>query len=210
MEAPRPDRIDIEVRQLQDSGEMPVNRLVVRPDISELIPCRARDAACRRVAHSRPFRPGQKQPGGADELERVPLDRVVARGDREAARRVMCLYRELNGRRWREPNIDHVAPHRLQGSDDGAVKHRTRHAAVATDDDGRTPAVRLGRCGSLRGGPCAKPGRVGGHHLWRESFADPSPYAGDTDHEPVRHGMPPRKRPRSPVRFRRGKIVPSG
>ena len=54
----------------------------------------------------------RKSPLGPDELERVPLDRVVAGRDHQAARGVMVLDGQLAGRRRGQPDVDHVAPDR--------------------------------------------------------------------------------------------------
>ena len=89
----------------------------------------------RRRQEALSLRPGQEPTGGPDQLERIPLDGVVAGRQHEPPRGVVVLYGQLAARRRREPDVDDVAADELQRADDDAVKHRSRDAAIPTDHD---------------------------------------------------------------------------
>jgi hypothetical protein len=98
------------------------NRTIVNGDRAQLVPRRARDPTIHERAHFGAFSGFQKQPGRADELERIPLDRIVARRNHEAAGGMMVLDGELAGGRGGETDVDHVAADRLKRGQDHPVE----------------------------------------------------------------------------------------
>jgi hypothetical protein len=103
---------------------MPRRRLVVGFDDAQPLPCRPRKWLTDRGAHGGSFRSVEKEPARAHELERVPLDGIVARRDHEPTRRVVVLDSQLTGRRRRESEVDYADAYRLQGGHDGPMEHR--------------------------------------------------------------------------------------
>src|SRR5207249_5863890 len=82
--------------------------------------------------------PVKKDAVGPDELQRVPLDRVVTRRDRDAAARAVVQDGELNGGGGRETDINHRATGPSQSRDHGFGEAGPRLAGIAADNDGRS------------------------------------------------------------------------
>src|SRR5450759_1161764 len=89
------DPIDVEKGERQNFLDVLPRRVLVLSHDSELVPGRSRYVSLHDLSHLRPFRGIEKQPGWTNELERVPLDRVVARGDGEAAGGLVALDGQL-------------------------------------------------------------------------------------------------------------------
>ena len=117
-----PNSFDVEVRYREDTIDVSLNGTVVFLDRSELIPRRARNSLLDQRAHLDAFGVLEKQTGRPDALERVPLDRVVARRDHQPTRRVMVFHGELTGGRGRQANVDDVAADRLKRRQHDAMK----------------------------------------------------------------------------------------
>ena len=65
---------------------------------TEAVPRRTWNRRLYERAHFRALSRLEEKTGGADELERVPLDRIVTRGNHQSTRRVQIFHRELAGR----------------------------------------------------------------------------------------------------------------
>ena len=107
---PAPDRRDVDHRQREDRVEVPGDRLGVLPHLADAVPAGARRALVGQRAHPLARRGIEEDAVGADELERVPLDRVVARGQDEPGARVMVLDRQLHRRRRHHAEVDARRP----------------------------------------------------------------------------------------------------
>jgi hypothetical protein len=106
------------------------------------------------LPHFRGFRAIEKEAGRTDELERVPLDRIMARRDSETASRLVVLDRELNGWSWNHSDIEYIASNRLERGVHDRLEHGAGHAAVTTNDDARFAT-----------GACQSPGAEAGREL---------------------------------------------
>src|SRR6185312_3128423 len=168
---------DIDVRYRQNTIDVSLNCTVVDGDRAERIPTGASNSLFDQPAHLDAFAVLEKETRRPDELERVPLDWVVARRDHEAPRRVMVLDGELAGGRRGEPDVDHVATDRLQCGEHDAMKHRSGYAAVPPDDY-RSRAATSARPGAETGG-------ISRDDLWREPLADSSANPRHTHHQPI-------------------------
>ena len=101
--------------------------------------------------------------------------------DRETARGVERLDRELDRRRRRNADVDDVASDGLQRGEHGAVKHRARHATVPTDDDARSSRPTAG-AGQR---PRAEGGRKGRDDFRGQGLADAAANPRHADHETI-------------------------
>src|SRR4029079_18400612 len=146
--------INVDERQRHDHVLMPRHCAEIRLDFSKLIPGHPWNFSIHDRAHLCAFCTIEKQSRWTDELERVPLDRIMTRSYCESSRGMMVLDRELNRRRRRHSDIDHVASNRLQRTDHRPVKHRAGYATVAPNDDflrialGTSPRPKT--CGEFR------------------------------------------------------------
>jgi hypothetical protein len=193
MELPCTDRGDADHRERQDRLEVPLHRRRVLSHLAEAVPAHSR----RPLLGQRPYplaRLGvQENPVRADELERVPFDRVMTRRQDQTRAGVMMFHRHLHGRGRHHAEVDHIHADRHQAGRRGSREHRPAGPAVPAEHHGGTPAqpVRAGDL-SLRGRahPGAQRRRVPRHQLGREVGAHVPPHAGDADHERVgyRHG----------------------
>jgi len=75
--------------------------------------------------HARAIRPVQENPIGPDELQGIPLDRVVARRDRDAAAGCMVLDGKLDRRCRDQTDFDDGAPRSNAGPDSRASRPTT-------------------------------------------------------------------------------------
>src|SRR5262249_51948401 len=91
--------LDVEVRYREDTFEVSLNRTIIGLDAAQRIPRRARNAFLHERAHLGSFRRLEKQAARPDELEGIPLNRVVTRRDHEPAGGMVIFHRELAGRR---------------------------------------------------------------------------------------------------------------
>ena len=89
---------------------------------------------------------------------------------------MMVLYRELTRRRRGQPDVDDVRADRLQGRNRGPVEHRTRHPAVAADNNRARVFLEC---------PRAKRGSVAGYDLGGEGLSDATANPRNADHQPV-------------------------
>jgi hypothetical protein len=159
---------------------------------AQRVPRRVAGAGLHLRAHLAPLVGVEEEPRRPDELEGVPLDRVVARRDHQAARGVMVLDRELARRRRRQADVDHAAAGRLQRAQHRAVEQRARDAAVASHHHRRGPAPVVA---PVRRGPRAEACGEARNHLRRQPLAHPPPHARHADHQPfVRHSVSVRVR----------------
>lgn len=87
-------------------------------------------------------RPGsQEQTVVADELQRVPLGRVVAGRDGDPAVGAALAHGQLHGRHRAHTQVDGAAAARQQAGEHGLPHHFTRGPGVPPEDDGPRPAV---------------------------------------------------------------------
>src|SRR6185312_10780888 len=185
---PPANRIDFDERQREHRGEMLLDRLLVDPHLPKQIPRRARKRALDYAAHLHPFSSIQEQSARPDELERVPFDRIVTGRDRQPARGVMMLDRELNRWRGRESDVDHIATNRLQRRERRAMKHRSGHTRVASAHDA-TCRRGVWRRGPFAVCPRAEAGREPRHHFRRERFAYAPAHPGHANHQAFVHAV---------------------
>ena len=112
-----------------------------------------------------------------EQLQGVPLARVVRRGDDDATVGLVRRDGQLRSGRGAEPDVHHVDAAAEQRSLDQIGHHFTRYAGVAADDDGQLPTgVALGNQTGV--------GRRELHHVERREVvarmsSDGSPNAGD-------------------------------
>jgi hypothetical protein len=173
-EPPPPNPLDVEEGDREHAVEVPLDGALVRLDRPEAVPARARHPGLHEAPHRRPLVRLEKEPARADELEGVPLDRVVARRDHEPPRGAQLLDRQLRRRRGRQPEVDDPAADRLERGEHRAVEHRPRHPAVSPDDD------RGG--GGARARPRAERRREVRDDLRREPLAHAPADPGHADH----------------------------
>src|SRR6266568_147831 len=130
-----PDAGHVQKRQGENPFDVLPGRVLVVGHGAELVPRRAWDISVDDLSHLCPLRAIEEQSGWRDELEGIPLDRVVAGGYRETAIGLMMLDSELY--RWRRDHsdVDHVTPNRLQRSVHDGLEHWSRNPAVATHHD---------------------------------------------------------------------------
>src|SRR5689334_9331189 len=76
----------------------------------------------------------QVEPVRANELERVPGLRIVARRDRDSAFGFEPTDRELKARRRADAEVNHLAARREQSRKNGRANHRPRGPRVAADE----------------------------------------------------------------------------
>ena len=174
--------VDVEIRYRKDTFDVSLQShghpSSISPSSSHV--ARGIPSLDQRAHLDRPRRL-EEQARRADELERVPLDGVVARGDHQAAGGMVVLDGELAGRRRREPDVDDVAADRLERGEDDAMEHRAGDAAVAADDDFARP----GDADRARQRPGAERRGVARDDFRRERFADAPADARHADHQSV-------------------------
>src|SRR5436309_3335826 len=133
-----------------------------------------------------PVRSVEKNAIRSDELEGVPLDRVVARRDDDPAARLVVLHGELHGGRRHETHVDHVA---ARGGEPGHRRPGERgagRARIAPDHDGGAAAAPLAvPCSDDPGAERLCPAA---HDVVGQVLADDPAYAGYTHHQSVGHG----------------------
>ncbi len=72
------------------------------------------------------------------QLERVPLDRVVACGEDEAAVGLLGCHGDFGGRSCGQSDVDDVEAHADQCARDALVAHFARQSGIAANDDAAT------------------------------------------------------------------------
>lgn len=135
-EAPGANGIHVHHVEREDRINVPAYSIRIRAEVPKFIPVDVGNPAARGLAHGCGVSRGEKQAVGSYELERVPLDRVVAGRDREATGGVMMLHRQLNGGRRCHSDVYRIAAHALEGGDDHTMKERSGDAAVPADHHG--------------------------------------------------------------------------
>ena len=130
-----PDAGHVEKRQGENPFDVLPGRVLVLAHGAELVPRRAWDISVDDLSHLCPLRPIEEQSGWRDELEGIPLDRIVAGGDRETAIGLMMFDSELYSWRRDHSDVDHVTPNRLQRSVHDGLEHWSRNPAVAAHHD---------------------------------------------------------------------------
>jgi hypothetical protein len=127
----------------QHGAHMARDRPIVRRDASKGVPAAPGQlAVLDQRAQPLALLGLDEQPVRPHELERVPLGRIVARGDRDPARRAVVRHRQLDRGRGQQPAVDHLATHRQEASLRCCSKHRARDAGIATHHDGAAPPLR--------------------------------------------------------------------
>ena len=154
---------------------MPRNRIGIEGRGAEFVPGGAGKTGVGCSTEAQAVGLIEKLAGRPDELERVPLHRIVAGRDGEAAGGMMELHRQLHAGRRHDPDVDHLTADRLEGGEDDSVEERPRNPAVAADDDRATWRA--------SDGPCAEAGGICGNHFGGQSRADPATHTGDGYHQ---------------------------
>src|SRR6266849_5599465 len=133
-------------------------------------------------AHAPPLWPIEEDAVRSDELEPIPLDRVVTGGDGDAARGAVMLDGQLDRGGGNEADVDHVASRGGQAGRDGRRERRARGAGIAPQHHRLAPPV----AGSL---PHPPPERLGptSYDLRRQVLAHDATHARDPDHQGVGH-----------------------
>src|SRR5256885_11606227 len=88
------------------------------------------------LPHAFPLRPVEEDPIRADEFQRVPLDGIVARGNRDPATGMVVLDGKLHGGGRHEPDVDYVTADQRETRRHGSSEGRSGFAGVSTYDDG--------------------------------------------------------------------------
>ena len=70
-----------------------------------------------------------------EQLQRIPLLRVVARSENDASTSQLVCDGQLGGGRRGQIDVDHIEAHAHQRAHDDRFDHRPRHAGVASDDN---------------------------------------------------------------------------
>ena len=174
-ELPLPNPLDIDCGELQDGVEMPLYRPIVGRDLPRPPP--SSPVLPNQLLHPRAIRLVQEDPIGPDELQSVPLDRVVARRDRDPAAGHMMLDSQLDGRGRDETDGDDGTPHRDQPVDHCPLERRPGLSGIPSDDHQRLPLL----------GPEAEGPRVPPHDLLGQVLPHDASDARDTDHQRAGH-----------------------
>ena len=119
----------------------------------------------------------EEHPLRRDQLEGVPLGRIVARGHRDAPGRIVVIHGEQDGRRRNDPDIDHVHADRLEAREHRPPEHRPGGPRVPPHDD-RTVVT-------LRSQPGPEGGRDAGDEFGGHRGTDASADSGNADHQIV-------------------------
>ena len=173
-EAARANAGHVEVGQRQHLIDVSLDGVGVMHDVAERVPGCARNTTVHQRAHVRAFIGREKEPRRPDELECVPLDRIVAGRDAEAAGRVVVFDGQLDGGSGCHTDVDHGAANRLQCAVHNAREHRSGDSTVTSDDD---------RASALPCGPSAKGGGEGRDDFRSQPVAHTSAHTGHTHHQ---------------------------
>ena len=84
-----------------------------------------------------------------EQLQRIPMARIVRRGDDDAAVGLEPAHGQFRGRRGGKADIDHVVAHAHERAADDVFHHLARDAGIAPHDD--AIVLRLGRATNERG-----------------------------------------------------------
>src|SRR5713101_828744 len=116
-EAPPPDRANINSAKREHGSEVAGNRVRIRLHPADRIVFGSWQGIPRRqFAYARARYAIKKDAIWTDELERVPFDGIVARGEDDAAGGPMMLDGELDGGCCDEAHVDYITPHRVKTS----------------------------------------------------------------------------------------------
>src|SRR5215510_7413508 len=83
----------------------------------------------------------QKEAAPPDELQRIPLRRIVTRGDRNPAMRVMMSDGQLNRRDRTHTDVENATAAREQAGNYRVFDHFARSARIAAHDNGAAADV---------------------------------------------------------------------
>ncbi len=144
--------------------------------------------ACREVLHPGRAVAIEKDAVGTDELERIPLDRVVARGEHDAPGGTVVQSGELCRGSGGEPEIDHIAADGHEPRDRGVREHRAGNTGVTSQHDGRVFPFPFSLAPVPRHRPHPERRRIARDGFRSEVLADDAANAGYADHERVGHG----------------------
>src|SRR6266545_2779031 len=130
------DRGNVDVRQAEHAIEMPGERVRLLADGAQLVPAGPEVVV---LLEARPdlgsLALAEELTAGAQELERVPWGRVVARGEDDAARRAQMLDGELRGGCGGEADVHDVPAGGVDAGRRGQAHDRARNAGVAAEND---------------------------------------------------------------------------
>jgi hypothetical protein len=157
--------------------EVRLDRILLEDAGRDAVPADARDRALvEEIEQLLALDRAEVEAVAAHELERVPLGRVVAAGDRDAPARPEPRHGELQARRRADAEVAHLAADREQARGDRRLQHRAGGPGVAADE--HPPPVDVGA------------ESLGEAHdqLRGERLADHPAHAGDPDLE----GLHPR------------------
>ena len=120
---------------------------------------------------------GEEQAVGTHELERIPLDWIVARRNDDPPGGVVMLDGELSGGCGDQSALDHGCPNRSQARSHGIGEHRARRSGIPRNDDSRRVISHElpERC------------RISCDDFRDQVLPDEAPYSGDAPHQGVTH-----------------------
>ena len=154
-----PDRGDIDHAKSDNRVQVPANRIGIGTHLADPIPTHSGRSLFRELSDPLAVGRVQEDPVRTDELEGVPLDRVVARREDQARPGVVMLDRELDRGRGDDAEVYDVHSHRHQTRRSGVSEHGAAGAGVATQDHrgpqpvaSRTQAPRAAACRATSSG----------------------------------------------------------
>jgi len=164
---------------------MPLHCFRVFADCPHVAPAGPRRTTLREPADLRSGFRIEEDSVRPDELQGIPLDRVMARGENQSGRRLVVLHGELDRGSRDHAEVDHIYADRHESGGSGPGEHCTAGAGVPAEDDCRA----VGRAGGRTGGasPRAERRRVARHQLGGEIGPHVSPDSGDAHHQSVGH-----------------------
>ncbi len=171
-----PDRLYVDRFERQQVIQVTLERVWVGRHVTHV---RVRGASHLAVSSQlgdlRSILDAQVDAVGPDELERVPFDGIVTRGEDDPTGGAGVLDGELHRGGRHESDVDHPASHRHEPGRRRAREQRARSPRVSTEDD--FPGLRPGperRCPT-------------GDDLGSEVGADEPPYPRHPNHEGIGH-----------------------
>src|SRR6187549_3022321 len=103
--------VHVENGKTENAIDVVLNGALIAGDHAKFVPRDAGNTAPDKGAHRRRFLVIEEQSRGTDELQRIPLNRVVTGRNRQSTRGMQVFDRELKSRRWRHVEIDDGGPH---------------------------------------------------------------------------------------------------
>ena len=135
-ESAPPDGIDVDHRQRQDRVEVPLDRPRVLAHGPDVVPPGPGRTLLRQRAHRVPGFGIEKNSVRPHELQRIPLDGIVAGGQDQTGPGVVVLHRQLHRGGGNDPEIDHVHPDRHEAGRGRPGEHGAAGAGIPPQDDG--------------------------------------------------------------------------